>query len=93
MSRPSSWTRWNILRTHRPLPSPTTEKGQSGGKLTETWRGRCLEEKKAEAEKVSFPLNAIRKYFPRSYTPQRMQETIIKLLEQWQKKRQRGQER
>ena len=51
------------------------------------------EEKKAEAEKVSFPLNAIRKYFPRSYTPQRMQETILKLLEAWQKKRQRSQER
>ena len=51
------------------------------------------EEKKAEVEKVSFPMNTIRKYFPRSYTPQRMQETIIKLLEAWQKKRQRSQER
>ena len=35
----------------------------------------------------------LRKYFPKSYTPQRMQETIIKLLEAWQKKRQRDQER
>ena len=35
----------------------------------------------------------LRKYFPRSYTPKQMQDTIIKLLEQWQKKRQRSQER
>ena len=35
----------------------------------------------------------LRKYFPRSYTPRQMQETIIKLLEQWQKRRQRDMER
>ena len=39
------------------------------------------------------PAMFLRKYFPRSYTPQRMQETIIKLLEAWVKKRQRDQER
>ena len=37
--------------------------------------------------------DTLRKYFPRSYTPQRMQETIIKLLEQWQRKRQQQHER
>ena len=51
------------------------------------------EEKKTEAEKLTFSTDTIRKYFPRSYTPKRMQETIIKLLEAWQKKRQRDQER
>ena len=70
------------------------KKASQEGTLTEGLvRAVLSEEKKAEAEKVSFPLNAIRKYFPRSYTPQRMQETILKLLEAWQKKRQRGQER
>lgn len=45
------------------------------------------EEKKGEWDKVTLDSNTLRKYFPKSYTPQRMQETIIKLLEQWQKKR------
>ena len=35
----------------------------------------------------------LKKYFPKSYTPARMEETIFKLLEQWQRKRQRSQER
>ena len=51
------------------------------------------EEKKSDLDKVTFTSDTLRKYFPRSYTPQRMQETIIKLLEAWQKKRQRDQER
>lgn len=44
-------------------------------------------------DRVTFTSDTLRKYFPRSYTPARMQETIIKLLEQWQRKRQRDQER
>ena len=51
------------------------------------------EEKKSDLERVTFTSDTLRKYFPKSYTPQRMQETIIKLLEAWQKKRQRDQER
>ncbi len=51
------------------------------------------EEKKGEWDKVTLDSNTLRKYFPKSYTPQRMQETIIKLLEQWQKKRLRDQSR
>ena len=51
------------------------------------------EEKKSDLDKVTFTSDTLRKYFPKSYTPQRMQETIIKLLEAWQKKRQRDQER
>ena len=37
--------------------------------------------------------DTLKKYFPRSYTPKQMEDTIIKLLEQWQKKRQRSEER
>ena len=51
------------------------------------------EEKKCDLDRVTFTSDTLRKYFPKSYTPARMQETIIKLLEQWQKKRQRDQER
>ena len=51
------------------------------------------EEKKNDLDRVTFTSDTLRKYFPKSYTPQRMQETIIKLLEAWQKKRQRDQER
>ena len=51
------------------------------------------EEKKSDLDRVTFTSDTLRKYFPKSYTPQRMQETIIKLLEEWQKKRQRDQER
>ena len=51
------------------------------------------EEKKSDLDRVTFTSDTLRKYFPKSYTPQRMQETIIKLLEAWQKKRLRDQER
>ena len=51
------------------------------------------EEKKSDLDKVTFTSDTLRKYFPKSYTPQRMQETIIKLLEQWQRKRQQQHER
>ena len=51
------------------------------------------EEKKSDLDRVTFTSDTLRKYFPKSYTPARMQETIIKLLEAWQKKRQRDQER
>ena len=50
-------------------------------------------EKKSDLDRVTFTSDTLRKYFPKSYTPQRMQETIIKLLKAWQKKRQRDQER
>ena len=51
------------------------------------------EEKKSDLDRVTFTSDTLLKYFPKSYTPQRMQDTIIKLLEAWQKKRQRDQER
>ena len=51
------------------------------------------EQKKPETFKLVLPLDKIRKYFPKSYTPDRMEETIIKLLDAWMKKRQREQAR
>ena len=51
------------------------------------------EAKKDELDKVVIKNETLRKYFPRSYTPKQMEDTIIKLLEQWQRKRQRQNER
>jgi ParB family chromosome partitioning protein len=51
------------------------------------------EEKKPEIDKVTLTGDKLKKYFPKSYTPQQMEDVIIKLLDQWQKKRQREQER
>lgn len=64
------------------------------GKCTkEVMRSIMSEEKKEEQERITLSSDTLRKYFPRSYTPLQMQQTIIKLLEQWQKKQQRQNER
>ena len=51
------------------------------------------EEKKGELDKVTLTSDKLRKYFPKSYTPQKMEETILKLLEAWHKRRTQSQER
>ena len=80
--------------------APSLSQAQRIKKLSQ--KGKCTydaifdimgEEKKAEMDRVTIKNEVLRKYFPRSYTPKQMQDTIIKLLEQWQKKRQRSQER
>ena len=58
-----------------------------------TMRTIMSEIKKPELGNITLKDATLRKYFPRSYTPRQMQETIIKLLEQWQKRRQRDMER
>ncbi len=64
------------------------------GKCTkEAMRSIMSEEKKEEQERITLSSDTLRKYFPRSYTPLQMQQTIIKLLEQCQKKQQRRNER
>ena len=64
------------------------------GKLTEDEILKIMsEEKKGDLDRVTFTSDTLRKYFPRSYTPKKMEETIIKLLEQWQRKRQQQHER
>ena len=66
---------------------------QTGGLNEDTMLDIMTEEKKPEVDKIAFTSDTLRKYFPRSYTPKQMQDTIIKLLDQWLKKRQRQQER
>ena len=66
------------------------------GKLNDdAMLGIMMEQKKPETWDLKLPMDKIRKYFPRSYTPQRMEETIIKLLEVWMKhqKKKRDQQR
>ena len=64
------------------------------GKLTpDAMREIMNEVKKGDLERVTFRNETLRKFFPRSYTAQQMQDQIIKLLEQWQKRKQRDQER
>ena len=66
---------------------------QDGTFITETVVAIMGEAKKDELDKVVIKNDTLKKYFPRSYTPKQMEDTIIKLLEQWQKKRQRSEER
>lgn len=66
---------------------------QSGDLNDDTMLSIMMEQKKPEKTDVTLPGDQLRKYFPRSYTPQRIQETIFKLLDAWQKKRQRDQSR
>ena len=66
------------------------------GKLNDdAMLGIMMEQKKPETWDLKLPMDKIRKFFPRSYTPQRMEETIIKLLEMWmkQQKKKRDQQR
>ena len=80
--------------------TPSLSQAQRSKKLSQA--GICTheamntimnEEKKSELDTVTLKNDVLRKYFPRSYTPKQMQDTIIRLLEQWQKKRQRDQSR
>ena len=66
---------------------------QDGTFTTETIVAIMGEEKKSELDTVTIKNDTLRKYFPRSYTPKQMEDTIIKVLEQWQKKRQHSEER
>lgn len=66
---------------------------QDGKCTSEAMCAVMSEEKKSELDHLTLRNDVLSKYFPKSYTPQKMQETIIKLLEQWQKKRQRDNER
>ena len=66
---------------------------QSGELNDDTMLTIMLEQKKPDAWNLTIPVNKIRKYFPRSYTPKRMEEVIFKLLDAWQKKRQKDQTR
>ena len=62
------------------------------GKLSEDVMLAIMSEEKKEVDRITLTTTTLSKYFPKSYTPKKMEETIIKLLEQWQRKRQREQE-
>ena len=64
------------------------------GRLTEEAMSAIMsEEKKGDMDKVTLRSDTLRRYFPKSYTPKQMEDTIIKLLDVWQKQRQKNQER
>ena len=68
-------------------------KSQEGILSPDIMMDMLLSEKPNQKEKLSFKMEDINKYFPRSYTPKQKKEVIIKLLDDWQKKKQRSQER
>ena len=89
---------WDAVDSEQATPSLSQAQrlkkySQEGHLTLDMMRVIMGEEKKSDLDRVTFTSDTLRKYFPKSYTPQRMQETIIKLLEAWQKKRQRDQER
>ena len=74
--------------------SQRLKKFSQEGKLSvDVMRAIMSEEKKPEMDKVIFTSARLRQYFPKSYTPQQMENTILRLLEQWQRKRQHEAER
>ncbi len=66
---------------------------QEGGCKLEDMCEILAEVKKGDLERVAFKSEQLRKYFPKSYTPRQMSDVILKLLDQWQKKRQRDKAR
>ena len=66
---------------------------KEGNCSLEAMKAIMSEEKKGDLDKVTLKADVLKKYFPKSYTPQQMEEKIISLLEQWQKKRQQQMER
>ena len=66
---------------------------QEGWLTEEAMSAIMSEEKKSDMDKVTLRSDTLRRYFPKSYTPKQMEQTIIKLLDVWQKQRQKNQER
>ena len=66
---------------------------QSGELTDDTMLSIMSEQKKSERNDLTIPADVLEKFFPRSFTPMKMQEVIIKLLESWQRKRQQSRER
>ena len=66
---------------------------KEGNCSLEAMKAIMSEEKKGDLDRVTLKSDVLKKYFPKSYTPQQMEEKIISLLEQWQRKRQQNMER
>ena len=63
------------------------------GKLSEDVMDAIMSEEKKEVDRITLTSDKLKQYFPKSFTPRQMEETIFKLLEQWQQKREREMER
>lgn len=63
------------------------------GKLSENVMDAIMSEEKKEVDRITLTSDKLKQYFPKSFTPRQMEETIFKLLEQWQQKRERDMER
>ena len=63
------------------------------GKLSEDVMDAIMSEEKKEVDRITLTSDKLKQYFPKSFTPRQMEETIFKLLEQWQQKRERDMER
>ena len=87
----------DAMAAHEATPSLSQaqrlKKFSQQGKLSEDVMLAIMSEEKKEVDRITLTTTTLSKYFPKSYTPKKMEETIIKLLEQWQRKRQREQER
>ena len=66
---------------------------QEGRLSIDVMRAIMSEEKKSDLDNITIPMDSIRKFFPKSYTPKQIQDTIMKLVESWFKKMQRSHER
>lgn len=83
----------DAMGSEQATPSLSQVQRSQRGELTSEVMRAIMSEEKKEAERIILKGDTLRKYFPRSYTPKQMEETIIKLLEQWQKRRTREVER
>ena len=80
--------------TTSPSQPRRLNKSSKEGRLTEdVMRAILSEEKKPEVGKITLSSDKLRRYFPKSFTPQQMEQTIFRLLKQWQRRRQRDLER
>jgi len=87
----------DAMSAHEATPSLSQaqrmKKFSQQGKLSEDVMAAIMSEEKKEVDRITLSSDKLQRYFPKSYTPRQMEETILSLLAQWQKKRQRGLER
>lgn len=98
LKRDEQWMLLEAMDAEQTTPSLSQaqrlKKFSQEGRLTEEAMSAIMsEEKKSDMDKVTLRSDTLRRYFPKSYTPKQMEQTIIKLLDVWQKQRQKNQER
>ena len=98
LKRDEQWMLLEAMDAEQTTPSLSQaqrlKKFSQEGRLTEEAMSAIMsEEKKSDMDKVTLRSDTLRRYFPKSYTPKQMEQTIIKLLDVWQKQRQKNQKR